>query len=167
MPIAESDIQLRLSGGAANSDVNASLGGAKSSVQFVDASLHNLFDVVGSAEASTGDIEYRCIYIHNAHASLTAQNTKVFIPTQPGGDSSFEIALAGEGVNATAETVADESTAPAGEAFSAPANEGAALVIGDIPPGQHMAIWIKRIVTASATAANETAVIRTKFDTAA
>ena len=45
MAIVASDIKIRLSGGGANSDVNASLGGAKSSVEVTDNSLHNLFDL--------------------------------------------------------------------------------------------------------------------------
>ena len=61
MPIISTDIQYRLSGGSGNTDVNASLGGVKSSTS-VGTGLHNLFDVVSSAEASSGDTEYRCVY---------------------------------------------------------------------------------------------------------
>lgn len=169
MPIASSDIKFRLSGGAGNSDPNASLGGAKSSTEITNASLHNLFDQVASAEASAGDTEYRCFYVHNNHGTLTWQSVKVWIQTNtPSGDTTVEIALAGEGVNGTAETVANESTAPVGETFSAPANEGAGLSIGNIPAGQHMAIWVKRIVSAAAAAYNtDSVVIRFKGDTAA
>jgi hypothetical protein len=151
MPIVAADIQLRLSGGGGNTDPNASLGGAKSSTQMTAASLHNMFDVVSGAESTSGDTEYRCVYIHNNHGTLTLQNAVVWIETQtPSASSSIEIALAGEGVNGTAETVANENTAPSGETFSAPANKGAGLTIGDIPAGQHMAVWVKRIISASA-----------------
>jgi hypothetical protein len=166
MPIVAGDIDYHLSGGAANSDVNASLGGAISSVQLVDATLHNLFDQVSSAESSAGDTEYRCIYVKNNHGSLTLQNAVVWIQTQS-GEATTAIALAGEGVNGTAETVADESTAPVGESFSSPVTEGAALSIGDIPAGEHMAIWVRRTVAAAASAANDTAILRVKGDTAA
>lgn len=169
MPIVAGDIDFRLSGGAANSDVNASLGGAKSTTEVTDASLHNLFDIVGSAEASAGDTEYRCIYVHNAHGSLTLQNAKVWISTDgSGADTDIAIALAGEGVNGTAETVVDESTAPVGETFSTPTTEGGALSIGNIPAGQHQAIWVRRTVTALASAANGlNATLTVKGDTAA
>ena len=53
MPIVAGDIDYFLSGGGANSDPDASLGAAISSTEIVDASIHNLFDVVGSAEAKT------------------------------------------------------------------------------------------------------------------
>jgi hypothetical protein len=151
MAILASDIQFRLSGGGSNTDPNAALGGAKSSTQITDASLHNLFDVVSGAESTSGDTEYRCLYIHNNHGTLTLQNAVIWIETQtPSASSSIEIALAGEGVNGTAETIANENTAPSGETFSAPANKGTGLVIGDIPAGQHMAVWVKRIISASA-----------------
>lgn len=156
MPIVASDLIERLSGGASNSDPNASLGGAKSSTAVTDNTTHNLWDVVSSAESSAGDTEYRCIYLHNAHASLTLQNAKVWINTQtPSSDTSIEIALGTSAVNGTEQTIANENTAPSGTSFSTAANEGAALSIGNIPSGQHKAIWIKRIVGAAASAAND------------
>lgn len=169
MAIVAGDIDFRLSGGAANSDPNASLGGAKSSVEITDASLHNLFDIVSSTEANDGDIEYRCFYVHNSHATLTLQGARVWIQTNtPSTDTVVAIALAGEGVNGTAETVANESTAPVGETFSSPTDYAGGLVIGDIPPGQHMAIWVRRTVSAAASAyTSDSVVIRVQGDTAA
>jgi hypothetical protein len=169
MPIASSDIDFRLSGGAANADPNAALGGAKSSTEITDATLHNLFDIVSSAEGSAGDTEYRCFYIHNSHATLSMLSSKVWIQTQtPSGDTSVEIALGTAAVNATEQTVADESTAPTGVSWSTAANEGAALSIGDIPAGQHKAVWVKRIVGAAAAAYNtDSVVLRVKCDTSA
>lgn len=169
MPIVAGDIAFRLSGGAGNSDPNASIGGAKSSTAIVDATTHNLFDVVSSAEASAGDTEYRCYYVHNGHGSLTWQSAVVWIQANtPSGDTDVAIGLDPAGVNGTAATPADESTAPAGVTFSQPANEGAALAIGDIPAGQHQAVWVRRVVTAAASAANDdNVVLRHKGDTAA
>ncbi len=155
MPIVSGDIDFHLSGGSSNSDTDAALGGAISSTQITDASVHNLFDIISSAEATTGATEYRCFYVKNAHGSLTLQTSKIYISDDStAGDTDIAIALAGEGVNGTAETVANESTAPSGETFTAPTSEGAALAIGDIPAGQHQAIWVKRTVTSSAPAAN-------------
>lgn len=169
MPIVAADIKIRLSGGAANADPNASLGGAKSSTDVVDATLHNLFDIVSSDEASAGDVEYRCIYVHNGHATLTLQNAKVWIQSNtPSADTSIDIGLGTSAVNGTEQTVANESTAPTGVTFSAPAVEGSALTIGDIPAGQHKAVWVKRTVNAGAAAYNnDNFVLRVKGDTAA
>lgn len=169
MPIASADIHYRLSGGAANTDVNASLGGAESSTQVANASLHNLFDLVSSAESAAGDTEYRCIYIHNNHATLALQSAKVWINTNtPNAGSTVEIGLGAAAINAAETAVANESTAPAGVTFSAPATEGTALVIGNLPAGQYKALWVKRIITAASGAYNaDSAILEVKGDTAA
>lgn len=168
MPIISSDIEYRLSGGASNSDPNASIGGVKSSTE-IGAGLHNLFDVVGSAETTAGDTEYRCVYVHNAHPTLTLTSAVAYILTQtPSPDTSVEIGVGAAAVNATETAVADESTAPASVAFSAPSTLGAGLALGDIPPGQHKALWIKRIVDPGAAAYNDDQpTIRVQGDTAA
>ncbi len=165
MAILSTDIQYRLSGGASNSDPNASLGGAISST----AAGTNIFDNVSSAEASAGDTEYRCLYIRNGHATLTMQSAKVWIQSNtPSADTAVAIAIAGEGINGTAETIANENTAPSGESFVTAVDEANAISIGNIPPGQHIAIWVRRVVNASAAAYNNDGfTLRTKCDTAA
>jgi len=168
MPITSTDLKFRLSGGAANSDPNASLGGAKSSTE-IGTGLHNLFDQVGSAETTSGDTEYRCFYVHNAHATLALENAVIYIQSNtPSGDTSVEIAVGSAAVNGTEQTVANESTAPTGVTFSSAANLGAALALGNIPAGQHRAVWVKRIVNAGAAAYNDDqATLRVQGDTAA
>ncbi len=168
MPIISTDIKYRLSGGASNTDPNASIGGIKSSTE-VGAGLHNLFDVVGSAETTAGDTEYRCVYVHNAHATLTLDNAVAFIPTQtPSPDTSIEIGVGAAAINGTETAVANESTAPAGVTFFAAASLGAALALGNIPAGQHKALWVKRIVNAGAAAyTDDQPTIRVQGDTAA
>jgi len=155
MPIIATDIKFYLSGGGANADVNASLGGAISSVEISSAVAHNLFDQVSDGETSLGDIEYRCIYVKNEHATLTLQASKAFIPTNtPSGDTSSDIGLGTSAINATEQTVADEDTAPATVTFSAPANQGAGLLIGDLAPGETKAIWVRRTINTAAAAYN-------------
>lgn len=163
MPIASSDIKYYLSGGGANSDPAASLGGAQSAVQVTP---NDLFDDVSSAEASAGDTEYRCIYVENTHATLTLIGAKVFIQSQTSSsDTDIAIALGGEGVNGTAETVANEGTAPSGETFSQPASYAAGLALGDLAPGDSFPIWIRRTVNAAAAPANDAWTIRVQGDT--
>lgn len=168
MPITSTDIEYRLSGGASNTDPNASIGGIKSSTE-IGTGLHNLFDVVGSAETTAGDTEYRCFYVHNAHGTLTLTSAVAFIQSQtPSADTSVEIGVGAAAVNATETATADESTAPSGVTFFAAANLGAALALGDIPAGQHRAVWVKRIVGAGAAAyTDDQATIRVQGDTAA
>ena len=169
MPITSTDLKFHLSGGAANSDPNAALGGAISTTQIVDATVANLFDNVSSAESAAGDTEYRCFYVKNTHATLTLQAAKVYIQTNtPSADTSAEIGVGTSAVNGTEQTVANESTAPSGVTFSSAAGSGNALSIGNIPAGQHKAIWLKRIVNAAAAAYNsDSVIIRVEGDTAA
>lgn len=163
MAIASSDIQYRMSGGASNSDPAAALGGAKSSTSFT---TNAIFDDVSSAEASAGDIEYRCFYVHNAHATLTLQGAKIWIQAQTSSsDTDIALALGGEGLNGTAETVADESTAPTGESFSQPSSFAGGLTIGDLAPGDHYPVWIRRTVNAAAASATDTWTVRVQGDT--
>lgn len=162
MPIVASDIKYRLSGGASNSDPTLSLGGAKSSN---DAST-TFFDDVQSAEALAGDIEYRCFYIHNAHATLTMLGTRIWIQTQtPSADTDAAIGLGASAIGGTESSIANENTAPAGVTFSQPSSYGGGLVIGDIPPGSSKAVWVRRTVNAGAAAASDNFTIRTQCDT--
>lgn len=164
MPIVASDIKYRLSGGASNSDPNASIGGVMSTTTDAPASI---FDNVSSAEAAAGDIEYRCIYVLNNHGSLTLENGKVWIQANtPNANTDVAIGLAAEGANATAAAVANESTAPASVTFSAAASEGAALSLGNLAAGQRYGVWIRYTVTAGASAGADSFTLRVKGDTA-
>lgn len=162
MAIASSDIKQRLSGGAANSSANASIGGAKSS----NDAPSNLFDDVDSSESTAGDTEYRCVYIHNNHGSLTLTNPVVWIVSNTTGNR-IAIGVGAAAVNATETAIANESTAPASVTFSQPTTKGAGLALGSIPAGQHRALWIRRTVAAAAAAAADSYTIRVEGDTAA
>lgn len=173
MAIQSTDIVYRLSGGAANTDKNASLGGAMSTAAggiITPGAANNVWDDVSGAEAAAGDIEYRCIYVTNTHGSLTLQNSVVWIDAlTTSASTEFDIALdpAAVGANATASS-ADENTAPTGGTvtFTRPTTKGGGLSIGDIPAGSKKAIWLRRTVTAGASAASDTGSIRVEGDTA-
>lgn len=171
MAITASDLLLRLSGGSSNSDPNAALGGVMSTTTVVtDNSSNNLFDKVSGTENTAGDTEYRGVYILNNHGSLTLQSAIVWIDSETSHSGvNVKIALAGEGVNATMETIANENTAPSGETFSEAATEGAALSLGNIAAGQRYGIWLQRVVTAATAAAlnDYTFTVKVKGDTAA
>lgn len=162
MPIASSDIQYRLSGGAANANPDASLGGAISST----AAAATIFDDVSSAEAAAGDVEYRCVYVRNNHGTLTLIGAKVWIQTNtPSAQTDVAIGLGTSAINGTEQTVANESTAPASVTFSSPADFASGLVIGDLAPGATKALWIRRTVTAGAAATADGFTLRVQGDT--
>lgn len=163
MAIASTDIVFRLSGGAANATPLASIGGAKSSV-----AAGAIFDDVSSAESSAGDIEYRCVYVHNAHATLALTAPVAWIAANtPSPGTTVDVGVGTSAVNATEQTVANENTAPTGVTFSAAATQGAGVALGDIPAGQSRAVWIRRTVTAGAAAYADSFTVRATGTTAA
>jgi hypothetical protein len=162
MPIIASDIQYRLSGGAANSNPLTSLGGAKSSV----SSGTTLFDDVPSSEATSGHIEYRCVYVHNNNGTDSYLDpVRIWISTNtPSPSTTIEIGLGTSALNATEQTVANETTAPVGVTFSAPSNFASGISLGTIPAGQHRAVWLRRTVTAGAAAFADSATLSVQGD---
>ena len=86
----------------------------------------------------------------------------------PDTETAVAIALADEGTNATMETVADENIAPVGPSFTSPTTEGAGLSIGTLAAGQRYGVWVRRTVSASASAYNnDTFTLRVKGSTGA
>jgi len=167
MAILATEINYRLSGGAANNDGNASIGGAISSND-TNESLNGLFDQVSGDESAAGDVEYRCVYIQNNNGTLTAQNPKVWIETQTtSNDTDIAIGLGDAAVGATEAAIADEETAPANVTFSQPADKAGGLDIPDLAPGEYIAVWIRRTINAAAAAINNDAsVLRFACDSA-
>lgn len=153
MPIVSGDIDTRLSGGAGNADPNASLGGVKSSTEVVDNVDNNLFDDVTGAEHSAGHIDYRCVYLHNSHGTITLTNAVGWIASDTTGvESDISIAVGTAAVNGTEQTVANETTAPTGVSWSdAAVSRATGLAMGNIPAGQHKALWIRRTISAGST----------------
>ncbi len=152
--IIESDIKYYLSGGASNTDPNASLGGIISTTELVDDTLHNLFAKVSAAEALAGSTKYRALYIKNTNAaSLTLQDIVAYISSQTtSGDTSIEISVATEVADATIQTIVNEDTAPTGQTYISATGVAEGQDMGDLAAGSYRGVWIKRIVTAGATA---------------
>lgn len=170
-PVASSDLKLKLSiktGAAGNASAGTtagSLGKYISTTELVTATSHNLFDIISGAENVASESEYRCIFLHNAHASITAENCKVYLSAEVAGGANTAIGIdptaasAIGSAGAQAVEIADENTAPAGVVFTAPTTSGTALSIGNLTPGQCRAIWIRRTATNSAAATNDGATL--------
>ena len=121
-----------------------------------DVTVGTLFDAVTGDEASAGAIEYRGVYFTNEDSTTGGlQSAYMWISAQTPGGDDISIALAGEGLNATMETIANYTTAPSGESFTAPASKGAGLSMGTITAttGKY-GFWMKRNVPASTGAYN-------------
>lgn len=165
MPIVNTDLLLKLSTTAgtagnqnAQADVNASLGKYISTTGLVNADVNNLFDNISASENVASDVEYRCFFVHNAHATLTWSLSKLWILSEVSGGAVMALGLDPAGItnlgsaSAQAATIANESTAPSGVTFTTPTTEAGALSIGNVGPGQVQAVWVRR------TAQNNTAI---------
>jgi hypothetical protein len=179
MPIAASDIKFRLSintgpgDSTAQGNPNDSIGGFVSTTEITDATLHNLFDVITGDENAASTVDYRVFFIANKHATLTWQGVKVWLQSETAGGANAAIALDGLGVkainsaSAQAERIANETTAPSGETFSAPTSKAAGLSVGNLAPNEVIAVWVRRTATNSAALNLDGVVIRAEGDTAA
>lgn len=155
MSVLAADILLKYSvgsGSAGNTTAgtrDTSLGKYISTTQ-LSAPPNAIWDDVSSAEASAGDTEYRCIFVHNSHATDSALNVSVAIQSEVGGGGATTIGVDTTAASAVGSSsaqalgpVADENTAPAGVTF------GSSATIGTLAAGQCRAVWVKRVVAAS------------------
>lgn len=167
MAVASSDVLLKYSttaGSAGNSNTgtaSGSLGKYVSTTQPTDNSLNNWFDNISAAENAASTVDYRCLFIHNNHATDSWTSVKVWLSSEVSGGASIAISLDTTGVtakgsaSAQAKTIANETTAPASQTFSSPTTEGTALSIGTIAAGSVQAIWIRRTAANSVAKSND------------
>lgn len=180
MPIIAGDLLWLLSiktGSAgyslAQSDPDAGLGKYCSTTQVIGSVSNEVFDDVSGDENAASDVEYRCLFLLNNHATLTWTSGVVWIYSETAGGAAWAIgvdptaASAKGSAGAQAVEVADEDTAPAGVSFSAPATKGAGLAMGDIGPGQVKAVWIRRTAANTAAVNDDGMVLKIEGDTAA
>lgn len=167
MPIVAADIKIKLStksGSAGNSlaqgNVNLSLGKYISTTEFTSASANNLFDNVTGAENTASAVEYRCLFVHNSHGSITLESAGIYLSSQVSGGAVLAIGIDDAAATAIGSSSAqafvattDTTDPDAGVgAFSSPSSSGSALSLGNILPGYCKAFWVRR------TAANTVAV---------
>lgn len=167
MPIIPSDIKYYLSGWNSNTSPDASLWGVISTTEVVDDTLNNLFDNVSWVEHSVWDTNYRCIYVKNTSAEI-AYWVRFFIDSNTiAVDDTLNIGKDLAWVNATADTIADESTAPSpAVTFTTAVDYDNAILLWDIPAWEYYGLWIKRIVSAWTTSqVNNTATLKISVDT--
>lgn len=179
MAITDADIKFKHSvttgpgNSTAQADPNASLGEFMSSTEVTDATLHNLFDKVTGDENAESDVEYRCIFVHNDHATLTWEDVVIWLDAQVAGGAVAAIGLDPVGVvaedsaSAQADEIGDEDEAPAGVSFSAPSTKGTGIAVGDVGPGECFAVWVRRTAANTGAVDNDGATLAAEGDTAA
>lgn len=181
MPIATTDLLLKLSNPAAaagnvqpQANPNASLGKYISTTQLVDNTLNNLFDDITGDENAQAIVDYRCIFIHNNHATLTLMSAVAWILSDVTGGATIAIATDNIAASAIASaapqaaTIANETTAPAGiGVFAMPVTKATGIPLGNIGPGQCRAIWIRRTAANTPPLNNDGMQLRVEGDTLA
>lgn len=133
-------------------DISATPVTSQVDVLAVTTQTEKIFPDVTSTEAGTGDTEYRCVFVHNAHGSETIASLKLWIGKQYDGEESVALAVDSNGVGSTANTIVDGDDSTdvlSGHTFSAPANEAAAVEVTTIAAGSSVPIWIRRTVNAA------------------
>lgn len=177
MPITTGDILLKYSvssaaaGDAASGTAAGSLGGFISTTVVPDNVMDALFPDITPSENEADNADYKCVFVHNQHATLSALNVKVYLAAVVGGGADLAMALDNKLPSALAATVAqagliaNKNTTPtAVGTFSAPLDAGSALVVGTLQPGQCRAVWLKRVASGSAALANDGVTFRIECD---
>jgi len=185
MAVLTTDILYKFSVAAAAGNTTAgtpagSIGDQISTTQLTDASLNNLFDdVTGDENAASAVVDYRCIFVHNAHASLSWQTVVAWVSADVANGVDIAIgvdpaaASAIGQASAQAAAPANETTAPAGVTFTNYASGSAVdiksrgLSVGTIAAGSCRALWIRRTSANRAALNNDGSTLRFEGDTAA
>lgn len=159
MSVVAADIEWRYSGGAANTDPNACLGGAISTAGagLIDTNVINdLWDNVSAAETAAGDTEYRGFYIKNTNGSSTFTDCRFYFSSDTtSATEELDIALDAAAVTTSMSTIANESTAPSGPTFSHPTTYAGGLALNTttgLIAGAYKGLWMRRVVNAGTAA---------------
>ena len=147
-----SNLLFHLTGGAANSDPDLSLGGDGSSEVLSAPALNNLFDNIDPDEIVSGDrVEYRAIDISN-DGDAEAHNIEFYFTDTPNAESIVAVWYDSVGT----QSIVNETTEPTGAAgnWTTPL-VGSKLGFSDLTAAGTYRIWIRRIVDQSADNINE------------
>lgn len=168
MPIAASDLLWKYSvtsGAAGNATAGTqagSLGKYVSTTQPTDNVLNNWFNDVTAAENAALVVKYRLFFIHNNHATIAWGSPVVYLSAEVAGGVSVAISWDTTGVtakgssSAQGKTIANETTAPASQSFTAPTTIGTALALGaNIPAGSVAGLWVRQTAANSAALDND------------
>jgi len=184
MAITATDIHFRASttaGAAGNATApgaaGTSLGKYIVNADITDAAANNLFDDVTGDQNAASQVDYQCLFVYNAHATLAWQLPIAWISAEVAGGTSIAYGwdttagLAVGSASAQAVTIASKTTGPAGASFSVFTTKGAAAGLSNAPatiPATFVkALWIRRTAANTVAVDSDGATIRVEGDTAA
>ena len=147
-------LKYRYTGGASNSDPDASLGGVMSSEEMAETALNNLFDNASPEETENGVTDYRAIDVLN-EGDAEAKSVTMFMKNETtSADTQLDFGIGAGGTphdgSDQNDTIADEETAPDGVTFDH-YTDASRISLPDIPVSEAVRIWIRRTVSAGAT----------------
>lgn len=145
-------IEYFLTGGAANADPDASLGGDTSSENVSGTALNNLFDNINPLEIASGDrVEYRAFAFKNT-GDATAKHVEFFFTDTGNAESIVAMWYDSTGT----QSIGDETTEPTGASgnWTTPL-VGTREAFSDLAAGAEYRIWIRRTVDQGATNLND------------
>lgn len=117
---------------------------------------------VSSAERVAGKTTYRAVIL-SAVGAGDVLDPSAWFPAVGGAQATYSVAFEAA-PGGVIQTIADEETAPTGLSWSSPTTEGGATVGSDIPTGEYLGMWIRRVFPSSgAVSAREEAQLALKF----
>ena len=129
----------------------AGLGGTISATQITTAISNNLFSNVTGAERIVGEDYYLAIAAKNTNADEAwIILTSGLIPIAPPTDTTWKWGFDAAGNNGTAQTIADQFTAPTSVTWHTAGNEPPTPNVGKLKAGEYVPIWIWSHVEAGA-----------------
>ena len=145
-------LEYRLTGGAANADPDASLGGDMSSEKLSATALNNLFDNVLPTDIESGaHVTYRAIELYN-NGDATAKHIEFYFVDTTNSESIVAVWLDVTGT----QTIVDDETEPTGASgnWTTPL-VGSKLSLGDLAAAAGHRLWIRRTVDQDADNLND------------
>lgn len=145
MPVQNSDIKFYHSTNKLGGPINLQQ-------EVISNLLDTLFDPVTGLESANGAVDYRCIYVANKNQTDTLFNAGIYIDSVLAQVTQRHDIGLGSALNGMPEqTIPNDITAPSAVTFTR-ADVASPLVIGDMPPNDYKAIWIRRSTAAGAIA---------------
>lgn len=116
---------------------------------------------VNDAARQAGSTTYRALMLH-APGLYGVIDIRLWMPPVPAAQAVYSLAVE-DLVAGAIQTLADETTAPAGVAWVTPTTEGSALTIPGISPGASKGLWIRRVFPPGHVAPREAVQMAMKF----
>jgi hypothetical protein len=155
------------------SNAASSLGKYASTTEISSGVLYNLFPTLTGDQNSSGASDYKCVFVHNKHATLTLIAPVIWLTSLTASSTTYSIGLDSNPVSAQGATsaqaalIATTANAPAGVTFSAPISKSTGIVLGDIPPLSVIGIWIQRKANNTGALASDSVTLALDGDTQA